>query len=221
MGMMETPFTDLTCADVESRDLEAGYLARRLSPAAAAAFEAHYFGCDRCWPALRRANETRAAFALPIVRSTHRRWRNWGLASAATLVIAVGTSMLIRASPSDIGTGPRGTALGGSADSLAVRASASEGRLTVEWSAFPDADRYRVRLHRADGEVVLERETADTSFTVHTDSLEHVAPVSSSGATSPTTATTAMYWQVQAIDRLRQPLVRSPLTPAAPSSPPP
>lgn len=209
MGM---PVTDLTCENVESRDLEAQYLADRLPPDLAERYEAHYFSCDQCWRTLQSSAEARAALFL-LGRSRPRRpWRAWGLASAATLVVAVGAGVLFRGAPSDAAS-----TLRGSADSLALRASAVGGALTITWHAVPGAERYRVRLHRADGDVVLERESAETKFSIPVESLPATARTR---ARRVTDATELLYWQVQAFDRVREPLLRSPLTPASPAVPP-
>jgi hypothetical protein len=53
----------LDCLAVEEQDHEVRYLQGALTDEEAEAFEAHYFGCDRCWTALQRAIELRAAFA--------------------------------------------------------------------------------------------------------------------------------------------------------------
>jgi Putative zinc-finger len=196
--------TLLTCADVEARDLDAGYLAGRLSPEEAAAYEAHYFGCDRCWATLRLASEARAALAVGAPAVVHRRWRRrhiWGLASAATLLLVAGTVQFL-SSRRPIGS--EAAVLRGPADSISVHSAAAEGTLSASWASVPDADRYRVRLFDAQGEVLLERETADTALTISLDSL---TALPRSGA---------RYWQVLALDRLLRPLSRSPLTPASP-----
>lgn len=192
--------TALTCADVDARDLEARYLSGTLPVAEAVEYEAHYFGCDICWPSLQRATELRAAFALP-AQSPARRARSWGLAAAAVLVIAVGTGVFLRDSAAD----PESrTTLRGASDAFTVRASTDARSANIAWDSVPDADRYLVRLYRADGDLVLERETAETAFALNVDSL----PQRTSGDT--------LYWQVLALDRLRQSLARSPLTAALP-----
>jgi hypothetical protein len=194
----------LTCADVEARDLESAYLADRLSPDDASAYESHYFACDRCWTSLRLATEARAAFAAPFAapRPAHR-WRAWGLASAATLVIAVGGVMLGRRdAPVADGT------LRGPVAVLTIHSSLVGDTLAVVWTAPPDADRYRVRLFRADGVVLVEREIGDTSLSIPLASLD------------PAARSAALYWQVQAFDRMRLPLAGSALVPTAPASPP-
>jgi hypothetical protein len=196
------PALPIICADVEARDLEAHYLAGRLQAADIEAYEAHYFGCDRCWRSLKRATEARAAFTLVRPRA---RWRSWGLASAATLVLAVGTSLFLSRDPLDREQGL--ATFRGATDSIAIRSSSESGVLEVSWGRVADAERYRVRLYRADGGVVAERETVDTTLALPLDSIDATAR---SGA---------LYWQVQAFDRVRQPLVGSKLTPVTVAPP--
>ncbi len=207
---MDMSVTTPSCADVEARDLEANYLAGTLSADDAAAYEAHYFGCDDCWRSLHRATELRAAFSLPEQlpnllpkQRPARRARRWGFAAAAVLVIAVGAGVFMREPVDD----PESrTTLRGANDAFTVRASTEARATRIAWGAVPDADRYVVRLYRADGQLVLERETADTSFALSADSLP------------PQPGSDALYWQVLALDRLRQSLARSPLTAAPPSA---
>ena len=197
------PDTILTCAEVDERDLEAAYLSRRLSPEVVAAYEAHYFGCDRCWRALQRATETRSAFGVRGASEARSRWPPLGLAAAAVLVIAIGAGLWTRREPP-----PALVAMLGPGEAFVVRAAAIEGTLSAFWSPVPGAERYRVRLHGAAGDALLEREIADTVVAVPVDSLE------------PGVRDGALFWQVQAFDRLRQPLRRSALTVARPPSPP-
>jgi CHAT domain-containing protein/tetratricopeptide (TPR) repeat protein len=96
------------CAAVEDQDLVSRYLARKLSPEEAEAFEEHYFGCDRCWAEVQRATELRAAleekgaFAeMPGVAARSHRvirgpWRIWvPLAAAAGIAVAVGLGLFL------------------------------------------------------------------------------------------------------------------------------
>ncbi|MDH5234224.1 MAG: hypothetical protein OEW77_04640 [Gemmatimonadota bacterium] len=190
----------LDCDEVDARDVAAGYLARRLTADTAAAYEEHFIGCGRCWPALQRAMETRAAFG---ILGTGVNRRAWGLAAAAVLVVAAGAGLWSLREPA-----ATIVAMRGGTDALEVHASAELGALTASWSPVVGAERYLVRLHGAAGDALVERETSDTVITVAVDSLD------------PALRTGAMFWQVQAIDRLRQPLRRSPLTAASPLSPP-
>lgn len=197
---MDMPVNALTCADVEARDLQARYVAGTLPAAEAVEYEAHYFECDACWPSLQRATELRAAFAMPTLPPA-RRARPWRLAAAAVLVIAVGTGVLLRAPAPAPGSRP---ALRGASDALTLRASTDARATNVSWDSVPEADSYLVRLYRADGDLVFERETAVTAFVLSADSVPRRA------------VTDTLYWQVLALDRLRQTLARSPLTAAPP-----
>lgn len=196
------PGSDLTCAAVDERDLEAGYLSRRLSPEVEVAYEAHYFGCDRCWRALQRATEMRSAFGVRGADGERSRWPPLGLAAAALLVIAIGAGLWSRREPL-----PTIVAMRGPGEALVVRAIATENTLTVTWSPIADAELYRVRLHGPAGDALFEREVADTLVAVQVDAIE----ASARGG--------VLLWQVQAIDRLRQPLRRSALTAARPPPP--
>lgn len=228
------PETPLTCADVEARDLDAEYLAERLSPEDALAYEAHYFSCERCWAALRLATEARAAFAAESGRSARpaatapnatlapradpersRRRIPWGLAAAAVLVVAVGIGVLeipgvvrIPVVGGIAGDEEDGTTLRGTATVFQLHPSVVGDSLRVLWTADPDADRYRVRLFRADGSVLFDREISDTTITIPNAALE------------PTSARGPLYWQVHVLDRTRATRSRSALTPALPESPP-
>jgi hypothetical protein len=149
---------DLTCAEVDDRDLESSYLAGRLTAEEAEAYEAHYFGCERCWRTLETALAVRSA-------SGARRPARFGgraLAAAATVVLAVAGGWWITtrgpASPDD--------ALRGAGDVLAVQLVRGPAGLEVSWVPRPDADRYRVRIFGADGGLLLERSTADTAVVV-------------------------------------------------------
>lgn len=53
----------ITCDDVDTHDLDVRYLDGRLTDVEATAFEAHYFGCDRCWTLVRHGEALRATAA--------------------------------------------------------------------------------------------------------------------------------------------------------------
>jgi len=210
--MAETPYEDrqlpdmptsvFTCEDVDARDLAAAYLAGRLLPDDAAAYEAHYFGCERCWAALRRATELRAAFATAapatVVPIASRRFRP-ALAAAAVLAVALSGWLVL----GQLRTTPPGGTTRGAADSLPLSASVETAELLVSWRPFAGADSYRVRLFAFDGALLYELETADTVASVPRDSVRE-EPIQ-------------LFWQVQALDALRQPVARSPITPAGPT----
>ena len=191
---MDEPLT--TCALVDQEDWDRRYLAGSLSDAEATAFEAHYFGCDRCWALVKGGAGIRSALAhrgaLPTVRP--RPW--WQpLAVAAGLgIVAFGTWQAVRSShPSDP------DAIRGGGDSLAVRSELSAGVWHAAWPAVALVTSYRVRVFAEGGRLLLTREGADTSLGLPADSLAAM------GGESP------LYLEVEGFDQLRRPVVRSPL----------
>jgi hypothetical protein len=144
---------DLTCAEVDDRDLESGYLAGRLTAEEAEAYEAHYFGCERCWRTLETALAVRSA------RGARRApFGVWALAAAAIAVLAVGAGWWATRSPA-----PPVDALRGGGEAPAVRMHETPAGLAVAWAPHARADRYRVRVFSADGGLLLERLTEDTA----------------------------------------------------------
>lgn len=188
----------ITCAAVDERDLDTRYLSGQLTPEEAEEFEAHYFGCDRCWTLVRDGLDVRAG----LERRKRPRW--WGLAAAAGIALAAlgiwSTGLLtIPRQPADT--------LRGSPAGLPVAATADAGALWAAWPRVSEADLYRVRLYAGDGALMLEREIADTSISVSREQLPQ-----------PTGAA-ELLWQIEALDRLRKPIVRSDLTPATAPAP--
>lgn len=179
---------DLTCADVDDRDLESGYVAGRLTAEEADAYEAHYFGCDRCWRRLEIALAIRSA------RGARRRALLGvrGLAIAATAVIAVGVGWWITR-PS----APPVDALRGGGEALTVRMDVTPAELAAAWAPQTGADQYRVRVFSADGGLLLERLTVDTAIVL--------APPPG-----------AAFLDVTVLDVLREVVSRSGLVPIAP-----
>ncbi len=186
---------DLTCEQVERDQLDLKYLHGRLSPERAEPFEAHFFGCDRCWDLVRMGQEVRATRPVLGARPT----RPWWLAAAAVLVGALGIG-LWRASPGNETVAPDNLRAGPAPSALDVRALAGGTGPTAIWNIVPGAASYRVRLFTGDGGLVTEREISDTSFAVPGDSLVTPGP---------------HYWQVQALDRMGRELARSGLIEAA------
>ena len=130
------------------------YVAGRLAEAEAEAFEAHYFGCDRCWREVRTAQELRSALE-PARSPRALRGRPWiPLAAAAALVGALGTWMLVRP------PGAERVFRAGRGATLALTASAGETAVSVSWSPVPNARGYRARLVTAEGALVTEQEVA-------------------------------------------------------------
>ena len=212
---------DLTCGDVDVGDLDVRYLAGTLSETEAEAFEAHYFACERCWTAVSRGLEVRAAMdaertagdgtagrialapppvvdhrtPVPAAHGRARRPRWSALAAAAALLVAVA---IWRAD--DAGAPTAGT-LRGPADSLRVVAVVRGGGVHASWAGARDATHYRARLLSGDARLLLERETADTAVAAPLESLARTA------------ADSIVYWDVQGLDRLRRVTARSGLVP--------
>lgn len=219
---MET--RQLTCAEIDRDDLGERYLAGRLSEPDAESFEAHYFECERCWSAVSRALEVRAAEAsvepfstvAPAPRTDARvpRSRN-DLAVAVPSsgrperrrvaaplrwgALAAAASLLLAVSlwrPSGEPDARAPAPVRGVTDTLHVVAGVANGELEATWRPARDAERYRARLLTSNARLLLERETADTTVSVRIDAL---------GAE----ATDTVYWDVHALDRLLRVTARS------------
>jgi hypothetical protein len=189
---------------VDQEDLDTRYLAGQLSPEGAEAFEEHFFGCERCWDLVQQGLALRSAFApdaaapqltraASVPRKTRGTW--WSLAAAAGLAaIVLGTWWTGQRSalqPEDV--------LRGGETPFEVKASGSEATLEAAWPRLPNADLYRVRLYSANGTLAAQRELADTSIVLLRDSI-------------PLPRQAPAFWEVQALDRLRNPITRSDLT---------
>lgn len=201
------------CEYAGREDAETRYLAGRLSPAEAEAFEAHYFACDECWRRVQRAIELRKAFAAETKpqaahpaedaatpRRAGRRPSSvvWPIAAGvafAALLLGVWRMTL------DDGA-VRRDVMRGPGESLPVSASTAADALTASWPAIAEADVYRVRLFTADGTLLAEREIREQAFTIRRGQLPQVQPGQ------------MLYWSIEALDELRRPLARSPLTEA-------
>lgn len=190
----------LTCARVDEADLDLRYLTGKLSDQEADAFEYHLATCERCWALVEQganvgAARLPAAPAACAVRTVPRPYRRWAvMALAACLaVVAVGLWQLDPRTPAD--------ELRGDTDTLLVRLAPVTSALRVTWSPVAEASRYRVRLHRPDGGLLLERETGDTSFAFPGDSLH----LDSREAD--------LFWRVEALSPTGAVLARSGLVP--------
>jgi hypothetical protein len=193
----------ITCDRVDRDDLDTRYLAGSLDEALAEAFEAHYFGCDRCWQlvhggvAVRSAGRPRVAEPAPAVRRRPP-WLWPAMAIAAGLGIwAVGavTRGSVRSGPAPLDSTVRGS---DAVFALTVRKAPDS--IVVSWPRHPAAASYRLRVYTDDGDLLGERRAADTVVSISPDS------VASTGRGSP-------FFQVDALDRAGAPLARSPLVP--------
>lgn len=188
----------MTCALVDQNELDTRYLAGRLSEAEAAAFEEHYFACDRCWGLVKGGAGVRSALAygatVPSVGP--RAW--WKpLAIAAGLGIAVLGTWWAVTTP----VGPGRDTIRGAGDSLAVRSEVSAGIWRASWPLVSEAASYRVRFFAGDGRLLSSRELTDTTLGIPADSLSVI------GQGAP------LFLDVQGFDMLRRPVARSPLIP--------
>ena len=186
----------LTCEQVDDQQLDARYAAGKLGEPEADAFEAHYFGCARCWGRVQRAVEMRDGLApAPVPRaatpSVTRRW--WPLGAAAAIAAGV---LLTRHGVRSSQAGGAETTRGDTGQ-WSPHASATPDSAALTWTRVVGADLYRIRLLAADGRLLLERTTPDTQLMLPRDSVPAAA-----------------YWDVAALDPLREVLRQSAPTPA-------
>jgi len=198
---------EITCELVDEEDQDTRYLAGQLSPEGAEAFEAHFFGCERCWGLVQQGLAVRSALGpdagvphlergASVPERTRGGW--WGLAAAAAVaVVVLGTWWTGQRS----GPVPTEDVLRGEEVPFLVTTSGSETALQAAWPRLANVDLYRVRLYAADGTLAAQREQVDTSIVLPRDSI-------------PLPRQATAFWEVQALDHLRQPLARSDLTKA-------
>jgi anti-sigma factor RsiW len=217
------PEREMSCPYGDS-DIDERYLAGTLSAEESEAFEEHYFGCDRCFAAVERGNEIRAALSpaagarssasidgvAPINLGMRRfaRWRP-ALAAAAVVVVALGIRQArsLR-EPAAISVASPTDAARGAVHALNLTSHATSAVLVAAWPAQPSAQSYRVRLLAADGSLLFEREIPDTSVILSRELLR-------------ATGTNPVYWEVQALDALRYVVATSPVVQAQTSPNPP
>jgi hypothetical protein len=160
---------DITCTDVENRDLVAGYVSHSLTEPDAEAFERHYLGCARCWADLQLACSIRIATsgtAAPAgARSRRRLYMVLPFAAAAMVMLAVILWERQRTlEPED----PVRTS---ASDPLQVTVVPTASSAQLRWSPIAGAARYRVRVSAPDGTPLVARETAASSFDLPRDDL--------------------------------------------------
>lgn len=205
---MET-MSEYNCPYGDDSLVVADYLAGRLSQAKTEAFEAHSFGCERCFEELQRAAELRAASQDRIAsvahmhhRAARSRWVSWpSLAVAATVVLAMGVWY---ATPviddADVPLEPvyrdgAGSTTSGQGMRLAV--SRNDDTMYFSWTEVPGADQYQLRVFTESGDPVFEQQTHGTSIEL------------SAATWQGTDAAGKFYGQVIALDELRQVIVQS------------
>jgi anti-sigma factor RsiW len=218
------PEQEINCPYGDDSDIDARYVAGTLSAAESEAFEEHYFSCDRCFAAVQRGNEIRAALSLPVSAETlepppvviplanrRRRFSAWqpALAAAAAVILVLGVRQLNAPRPDTATTpvAPVSDAPRGGTPALALTSHATSAVLVAAWSPASAARSYRVRLLATDGSLLFEREIADTSIMLSRDLLR--------GGKTP------VYWEVQALDALRSVVAISSVVQAQTSPSPP
>lgn len=187
---------EITCADVEDRDLVSGYVSKTLPEADAETFERHYLGCSRCWEELQLAGEIRTATAESAAGAVGPVRRRFYLvlpfAAAAMVMLSVILWQRQQNSEPALSESLRSSSGQLQVEAIPDRAS----KLQVRWTPISGAARYRLRVSTSDGIPVLQRELETTTFDVgHTD----LPP-------SPSALTIV----VEAFDALGNPLAASP-----------
>ena len=210
----------IDCARADRDELVARYVSGAMAGEEAEAFEEHYFACEACWAALQRAVELRAAFEAPATvapehpaapphdlaasRPLARRRSWWPLAAAASVAIAAAAGWRVLATHR-VGGAAVDAERGGAAP--VVKPRPDTDALALSWSPVPGAASYRVRLFTPDGAVLLDREVADTML----------VPAAAVAGAAPDSR---VFWQVEALNGVRDVIARSALTaarvPAAP-----
>ena len=166
------------CDAITDRALIEGYVAGRLGEADTEAFESHYLTCERCQNELRLALAIREALpevreagllapAEPVVGVISRRFRGRTAAALAAAAVLAGL-LLVRPSKLDEEAAPvhRDEATGVEvAPSLRAPGGVVAAVEMFQWSQVPAAGLYRITVYDAEGVVVWEVETRDTSIT--------------------------------------------------------
>lgn len=137
-------------------------------------------------------------------RSTPGRWQGQKvllpLAAAAGLVLAaIGLWQVL-----PDGAAPEAGVYRAPEGALDVSAYTSGELLVAAWGALEEAERYRARLYTADGAVLFDRTTVDTTLDV------------AAGELSAGTGNARLYWSIDALDPLGRVVARSGLRPVSP-----
>lgn len=134
----------------------AAYIERTVDGDARQRIERHLASCDEC-----RAELVDATHIVATLPNRRRRLPLWVPAVAAAAVVLMivwpresrHSLVAHREAPVTATVAPRAVMPVGPVDSVSVLA----------WSSVPQSDRYRVRVFDADGSVLWERETTDTT----------------------------------------------------------
>lgn len=161
---------------LEPHDI-AAFVDRTVDDGARARIESHLAQCEQC-----RAEIVEAArIVATLPRARGLKGRHWGAIAAAAVVLLVAwprdvrdPGLQHREAPVTTTVAPRTIAPLGVVDAAS----------TLTWSSVPHADRYRVRVFDADGSVLWDRETSDTTAALP--------------AATVLRAARAYYWKVEA-----------------------
>jgi hypothetical protein len=183
----------LSCDAVDMHDTVARYVSGRLTEQAAAAFEQHLVGCERCWGDVQLALHVRAATRGSQghdLRPSRRRavhQSRWFAAAAAAVVLAISGWWLV-------GYRDRTTEVTRGGGRIAITAAqVSQGGVRLSWHSVAGAFRYRVAVSRADGTPLLTRDTDLTELILSPSELPAPPP-------------TALLLELRAEDALGTPL---------------
>ena len=183
----------LSCDAVDMHDTVARYVSGHLTEDAAAAFEQHLEGCERCWAEVQLALQVRAAtrqsqghnLQPSLRRAVHQ--SRWFAAAAAAVVLAISGWWLLdyRDRATEVTRGGGGIAI--------TAAQVSQGGVRLSWRSVDGALRYRVAVSRADGTPLLTRDTDLTELILAPSELPAPLP-------------TALLLELRAEDALGTPL---------------
>lgn len=193
---------EIDCAQVDECDLVALYLGGKLPEAEAEAFEAHYFGCERCSGELKAAAQIRVAKGVDVFAA---RWAGkrrakrvtWTLlaAAAAVAVMVFGLQRLSRR-PEISQSEP--VWRGSSVQTISLEISPSPtGQLVLRWRAHPEAQVYVVEIFASDGASVWRQETSEATVSI---------PV---GVLPPSKPGVSFFATVEALDSMHQVIAKS------------
>jgi hypothetical protein len=188
-----------SCPYEGDNDIRSLYLAGSLPDKDAAAFEEHYFACERCAEAVETGSNLRSVFGNVPVRSVTppaRVTRTWLPLAAAAAVAFLGLAVwqLARRGPVEGSTSVHRSAEAGE---LRVQVEwGAEGSLQLAWTPHPAAARYVVRILARDGASVWSGESQEARLAVAASALP--AP------TGP------LEVQVEAIDTMERVVATSP-----------
>jgi hypothetical protein len=172
---MDDRAVGVACEKALDGDAVAAYVAGRLDPSEAEAFEQHFFTCEECWALVQTATAARGSF-VEEPRSTgaagpraRARWAPLvpaaGLAAAIAGVTLFGVFRTEQVEPAgEVFRGPEGT--------MALDAEVDETTLRASWAPVAGAAAYELRVYDADGRLLRASEVNAQTLAVDIDVLE-------------------------------------------------